>query len=465
MKLVHGYELWGEDMNTDSLWNNFLDGICKKTNPVSFNTWFNNLKLLSINNNQLLIQVPMIIHKKVLSENYYSLIEETFADLTGINYDISFILEDEIIASNELLIEDNNQSDDIQNGYFESNLLPNLNFDNFIVGDTNRFAKTAAMAVAEQPGKIYNPLFIYGKSGLGKTHLMHAIGNYIQQNTSLKVLYTTSDGFMNEFTGIANVSDGHNSLDYANNFKSKYRNVDVLIIDDIQYLVGAGKTQQEFFHTFNALHQSNKQIIISSDRSPDDLKLLEERLRSRFTWGLPVDIYPPDFDLRCRILKNKIQKLDIALMINDDIIEYIASTCDNDVRSLEGAINRLVAYTAMIVPDKITLEFAQEALKDYVQKNIFLLNDIGNIQKCVAEYYDLSVETLKSKKRSANIAYPRQIAMYLCRMLTEESFPRIGLEFGGRDHSTVIHACDKVEVDLKNSDELKDIINDIKSKL
>jgi len=452
-------------MNTNNLWDNFLDIICQKTNPVSFNTWFNNLKLISLDNNKIVIQVPMIIHKKILSENYYSLIDDSLNELTGINYDVEFVLEDEILTPKEDLFTQDVTENINKGGYFESNLLPNLNFDTFIVGDTNRFAKTAAMAVAEQPGKIYNPLFIYGKSGLGKTHLMHAIGNYITQNSTMKVLYTTSDGFMNEFTGIANISDGKNSLDYANNFKNKYRNVDVLIIDDIQYLVGAEKTQQEFFHTFNALHQSNKQIIISSDRSPDDLKILEERLRSRFTWGLPVDIYPPDFDLRCRILKNKITKLDIAPMISEDIIEYVASTCENDVRSLEGAINRLVAYTAMTVPDKINLKFAQEALRDYVQKNIFIMNDIGNIQKNVADYYELTIDILKSKKRSANIAYPRQIAMYLCRMLTDESFPRIGLEFGGRDHSTVIHACDKIEDDLKNNDKLKSIINEIKSKL
>lgn len=452
------------DLNTEEVWKQFLDLIYQKTNPVSFNTWFHNLKLISIDGEKVVIQVPMIIHKKILGENYYSLIENTFTSLTGKTYDIEFLLPDEKPKEETSFMNILENEIDIDDTYFESNLLPNLNFDNFVVGDTNRFAKTAAMAVAEQPGKIYNPLFIYGKSGLGKTHLMHAIGNYIVQNSDKKVLYTTSDDFMNDFTGIASVAN-QNSLDYANNFKNKYRNVDVLIIDDIQYLVGAEKTQQEFFHTFNALHQANKQIIISSDRSPEDLKILEERLRSRFSWGLPVDIFPPDFDLRCRIIKNKIAKLDIAPMISEEIIEYIANTSDNDVRSLEGAINRLVAYTAMTVPEKITLEFAQEALKDYMTKNIYVMNDIGNIQKAVADYYGLTVDVLKGKKRSANIAYPRQLAMYLCRMMTEESFPRIGLEFGGRDHSTVIFACDKIEEELKENNELKNIINEIKSKL
>ena len=214
------------------------------------------------------------------------------------------------------------------------------------------------------------------------------------------------------------------------------------------------------------MHGRNKQIIISSDRSPEDLKLLEERLRSRFAWGLPVDIYPPDFDLRCRIIKDKIKHLTtIADKMTDEAVEFIANNCDTDVRSLEGAINRLVAYTAMIVPDKIDLEFTTDALKDYITKNIYIMNDIASIQKAVADYYKITVEVLKGKRRSANIAYPRMLAMYLCRMFTDESFPRIGLEFGGRDHSTVIHAVDKIEEDLKTNSQLKEIINEIKSKI
>lgn len=454
-------------LNVENLWDSFLNIIKEKTNPVSFSAWFSNLKLLKVTNEKIIIQIPMIIHRKMLGENYYSLIDETFLNLTGKNYDIEFVLEDEYqdSISSEISVVDTSKVINNDDETFESNLISSYRFENFIVGDTNRFAKTAALAVAEQPGKVYNPLFIYGKSGLGKTHLMHAIGNFIKENSNLKVLYTTSDDFRNDFTGIANLGNGENSLEYANRFKNKYRNVDVLIIDDIQYLVGAEKTQQEFFHTFNELQRNNKQIIISSDRSPEDLKLLEERLRSRFAWGLPVDIYPPDFELRCRIIKNKISHFSIASKMTEDAIEYIANNCENDVRGLEGAINRLVAYTAMIVPQTINLEFVNEALRDYITKNIYIMNDISNIQKAVADYYDITVETLKSKKRSANIAYPRQIAMYLSRMLTDESFPRIGLEFGGRDHSTVIHACDKIEQDLKENSKLKDIINEIKSKL
>jgi chromosomal replication initiator protein len=465
MNLVVNNKVSGvRDLLVEDLWQSFLDNIQNEINPASFHAWFNDLKLVKLDNDSITIQVPMEIHKKILGDNYYSLIEETLFKIAGINYDIRFILEEEresITSPIYDIVDNNGKSDEI----WETNLIPSLNFDNFIVGDTNRLAKVAGMAVAEQPGKIHNPLFIYGKSGLGKTHLMHAIGNFITEHSNKKVLYTTSDMFMQDYTGIANLEKGQNAIDYANNFKNKYRNVDVLIIDDIQYLVGAEKTQQEFFHTFNALHQANKQIIISSDRSPDDLKILEERLRSRFMWGLPVDIYPPDFDLRCRIIKQKIKNTSIADKLDENVIEFIANSCQNDVRFLEGALNRLMAYTAMIVPDKIDLEFANEALKDFINKNIYSENSIVNIQKAVADFYNITVDDLKGKKRSVNIAYPRQIGMYLSRILTDETFPRIGLEFGGRDHSTVIHAYDKISNDIKNNKKLELEINEIKNKI
>ena len=448
-------------MLVEELWNCFLTNIKNEINSASYNAWFNDLKLLNVDNDSMTVQVPMEIHKKILGDNYYSLMEETLFKISGINYDIKFILEEE---QEKVKVENNSLENTKIEDIWESNLNKDLNFDNFIVGDTNRFAKVAGMAVAEQPGKIHNPLFIYGKSGLGKTHLMHAIGNFIEENTNLKVLYTTSDMFMNDYIGIVSQEKGKTAIDYSNNFKNKYRNVDVLIIDDIQYLVGAEKTQEEFFYTFNALHQANKQIIISSDKSPDDLKKIEERLRSRFMWGLPVNIDPPDFDLRCRILKQKIKGQSIEDKIEENVIEFIANNCQNDVRFLEGTLNRLMAYTAMMVPEKIDLEFANIALKDYLNVNIYSDNSIENIQKAVADFYHITVDDLKGKKRSANIAYPRQIGMYLSRMLTEETFPRIGLEFGGRDHSTVIHACDKINEDLKNNKKLEQEINEIKNK-
>lgn len=452
-------------LNLEDIWVKVQEILKKELNPVSFSTWFQDTKLYKIDDNEIFIVTPMFLHKKMILSTYYDILSSAFNTITGVDRKISCLLEDEIKDDISSKIDEFNNNEAIVNDKKrDSNLNKSLNFDNFVVGDTNKFARTSSLAVAQNPGKQWNPLFIYGKSGLGKTHLMHAIGNYIEENNpELKVLYTTSDDFRKDYTGIVNAAD--NSLNYANEFKEKYRNIDVLIIDDIQYLVGAEKTQEEFFHTFNDLHSRNKQIIISSDRSPEDLKLLEERLRSRFTWGLPVDIYPPDFDLRCRIIKDKIKNMTISDKMLDESVEFIANNCDTDVRSLEGAINRLVAYTAMIVPEKIDLEFTSEALKDYVTKNIYIMNDIVSIQKAVADYYKITVEVLKGKKRSNNIAYPRMVAMYLCRMLTDQSFPRIGLEFGGRDHSTVIHACNTIENDLKNNDELKDIINQIKSKL
>ena len=450
-------------MNTEKLWKDFLREIADQVTVQTFNIWFKDFELLSINDNTIKIMVKMDIQKHNLYNKYYNFMEDILFNLTNQNYEIQIFTKDEYEEQNVLDSINNNDVNNIN--HFETNLNPNLNFNNFVVGNTNRLAYVSARAVAESPGKIHNPLFIYGKSGLGKTHLMHAIGNYIVENSDKKVLYATCEDFMTDYTGIADLSRNSNSLEYANEFKNKYRNVDVLIIDDIQYLVGADKTQQEFFNTFNALHKAGKQIIISSDKSPDDLKKIEERLRSRFMWGLPVDIYPPDFDLRCRIIRNKITNTSIADKIDEKVIEYIANSCQNDVRHIEGTINRLMAYTAMIVPDKIDLEFAYEALKDFISTNIYSASSIEKIQKAVASYYGITIEDLKGKKRSNKVAYPRQLGMYLCRMETNETFPKIGLEFGGRDHSTVIFACEKIEKELKEDNNLQVAINEIKNRM
>lgn len=448
-------------LKIEDVWNEFIAKLEKELAPTTFRTWFKDIKLINNYNNRLTIQVPMEIHKSILRETYGNLIEDTLFSINNENYELNYITEAENVDALTEVVNEIEQTNEV----WDTNLNKDLNFDNFVVGSSNRLAYVSAMSVAENPGKIHNPLFIYGKSGLGKTHLMHAIGNYITQHSHKKVLYTTSDMFMTDYTGIADISNLDNQIEYANNFKNKYRNVDVLIIDDIQFLVGAEKTQQEFFNTFNYLQQSNKQIIISSDKSPDDLKKLEERLRSRFMWGLPVDIYPPDFELRCEIIKQKLKNTTLAHMINNDVIEYIANSCTNDVRHLEGTINRLMAYTAMIVPEKIDVEFANDALKDYLNKNIYSNNSIENIQKVVSDYYNITVDDLKGKKKSAKITFPRHVAMYLSRMLTDESFPRIGLEFGGRDHSTVIHSINKIDTELKTNMELKKAIDDIKNML
>ena len=451
-------------LKSEELWDKFLSAMQEKMNPISFNTWFKPLKLQELNtkDNKIIIQVPMGVHKTTLETSWHQVIEETLQELTGNTFELVYVLED--LQATKEKSDDKTKSKKTNEEVFVTNLKKEFTFDNFVTGDTNKFAKTAAIAVAEAPGKIYNPLFMYGKSVVGKTHLMHAIGNYITEHSNLKVLYTTSDSFKDDYTNIAGGTND-NSFERAEYFKNKYRDVDVLLIDDIQFLVGAEKTQQGFFHTFNELHDKNKQIIITSDRSPEDLKLLEERLRSRFTWGLPVDIYPPDYELRCRIIRDKIRYLNLSTMMNDDVINYIANSCDTDVREIEGAINRLQAYTAVYAPPNITLEFAMEALGDYVNNNIYSISNITVVQKAVADYYGITVEALKGKKKSKNIAYPRMLGMYMARIMTNESFPRIGLEFGGRDHSTVIHACDKIEEDLKDNKQLQEIINEIKTKI
>ncbi len=445
-------------MENNLLWTNFLEVLKNQISSVSFDTWFKDTSLLKKDESKLTIQVPMTIHKQFLNDTYYDLIDEIITGITGNNFDLEFVIEEDIIKK-----EEEKKIDDLDITY--SNINSNLNskytFENFVIGESNRFAQTAAVAVAEQPGKIYNPLFIHGKSGLGKTHLMHAIGNYVVENSNKKVLYVTSEEFIADFIGINKKEE--NNFDIVNHFKEKYRKIDVLLIDDIQFLGGAEKTQHEFFHTFNTLYDSNKQIIISSDRSPDDLKLLEDRLRTRFRWGLTVDIFPPNFDLRCKILKDKMTGHEVANLVKEDVIEYIATNCENDVRHLEGAITRLYAYAAIMSPKEINLEFAMEALKDYIGKSIYITNNITKIQKAVADYYKITIEDLKSKKRHANISYPRQIAMYLCRMTTEETIVKIGLEFGNRDHSTVLHSCEKITKELLNNEELKNILEEIKN--
>ena len=445
-------------MSNEELWNSFLDILKTRISDISYETWFKDTSLIDITDGKLIIKVPMTFHKQFLNNNYSELIEEIINSITGTNYDLDFVVEEDLAS-----IDDNSANIDNDYKKINSNLNDKYTFENFIIGDSNRFAQTAALAVAEQPGKIYNPLFIYGKSGLGKTHLMHAIGNYIEKNSNKIVLYVTSEEFISDFIGV-NKKDSNN-FEIVEHFKEKYRNIDVLMIDDIQFLGGASKSQEEFFHTFTNLYDSNKQIIISSDRSPDDLKILEDRLLTRFRWGLTVNIYPPDFELRCKILKDKMSGMEVAKLVNNDVIEYIASNCENDVRHLEGAITRLYAYAAMMCPKVINLEFAVDALKDYIGKSIYITNDIQKIQKAVADYFKITVEDLKSKKRTANINYPRQIAIYLCRMTTEETIIKIGLEFGNRDHSTVLHAFEKISSELKTNIKLKETLEEIKNKI
>lgn len=451
-------------MNNDVLWDNFLNKIKEQITSLAYETWFEDTKLLELKGDTATVLVPMHIHKKHLPDNYSDIIENTFNILTGTNFNIEYLLMEDI--DNEEKVDVNNIGIPT-NFKVESNLNPNYTFDTFVVGESNKFARTTAVSVAEQPGKMYNPLFIYGSSGLGKTHLMQAIGNHIKNNLNKNVLYITSEQFISDFLNINKKYNDGNNFSAVDQFKNKYRSVDVLIIDDIQFLGGATETQKEFFHTFNKLHSLNKQIIISSDRSPDDLKLLEERLRTRCNWGLTVNIYPPDFELKKEIVKKKISNGEIVKDIPEDVIEYIANNCGNDVRSLEGTVTRLYAYATIMNVREINLEIAIEALKDYINKHVFIKNNIQKIQQIVADYYKITIDDLKSKKRNANVAIPRQIAMYLARNFTEESFPRIGIEFGGKDHSTIMYAVNKISNEMNQNMELKQIIQklskDIKS--
>lgn len=451
-------------MNVEIIWSKLLDILKEQLTSLSYNTWFKETELYKLSNGKAYIIVPMIVHKKHISENFSEILSSILFDITNTNYDLVFLLKEEIEEEeekNNINIISNNR--DSTNNRVESNLNKNYNFDNFIVGNENKFAHAAALSVAENPGKIYNPLFLYGNSGVGKTHLMHAIGNYIQSNTNKKVLYVTSEQFIDEFVKSNRKDESGTNFSYVEFFKDKYRNIDVLIIDDIQYLGGAQQSQQEFFHTFNNLFNDSKQIIVSSDRSPDDLKQLADRLRTRFSWGLRVNISPPDYNLRRDILKKKIIAGEFEKDIPDDVIDYIATNIGPDVRHLEGAITRLIAYSTIMGGEKINLDLAIEALKDFNSMGIIEKNDVHRIQKIVSEYFQISVEDIRSKKRSSNISFPRQIAMYLCRTMTNESFPKIGIEFGGKDHSTVMHSVEKIEQEIRENKDLANTIEKLKN--
>lgn len=449
-------------MDLDSMWKVFLSKIEIKLKPVLYQTWFKDTKLIDLNDEYAVVQVPFDVHKKHLTENYSDIIKETFLEVTGSIFKFKYVTEEEaktVLPQKETKPVENNEA------IFESGLDSRYTFDNFISGNSNKFAKAIGLAVAEKPGSMYNPLFIYGSSGLGKTHLMHAIGNYIMATSNKKVLYVTSEKFVDDFLNIYRRNETSN-FKAVDSFKRKYRDIDVLMIDDIQYLEIASKTQQEFFNTFNELHTQNKQIIISSDRSPDDLKKLEERLRTRFNWGLTIDILPPDFELRMAILDKKIEAQGIGKLVPTEVKEYIANNCTSDIRKLEGALTRVFAYATIMNGSEITLDLAIEALKDYIGKNIISKNKIDQVIQLVANNYNITVEDIKSKKRLSKIAVPRQIGMYICRVHLKESLPKIGSEFGGKDHTTVMHSVAKIKRELKKDKnlevEISKIINLIK---
>lgn len=453
-------------MDVTIIWSKFLEQIKEELNSLSYDTWFADTELYKLDQGKAIIIVPMPIHKNHLIDKYADIIINKLQEITGTNYELKLLLKEELEEIKEeprevptITLTESNATTNVN---VNNNLNKKYNFENFIVGNSNKFAHAAALSVAENPGKMYNPLFLYGNSGLGKTHLMHAIGNYIVEHTNKKVLYITSEQFIQDFIKSNRKDNSGTNFNYVDFFKSKYRDIDVLIIDDIQFLGGAEKSQEEFFHTFNSLYNDSKQIIISSDRSPNDLKLLEDRLRTRFTWGLPVNIFPPDYALKIEILKKKIIAGNFEKDIPNEVIEYIASNIGPDVRQLEGSITRVLAYSAIWGGKAITLDLAIDALKDFTSKGIGEKDDISRIQKIVSEYFQISVEDIRSKKRSSNISFPRQIAMYLCRNMLNESFQKIGIEFGGKDHSTVMFSVEKIENEIKVNNDLANIIEKLK---
>ena len=417
----------------------------------TYEAWFKELSIVNMDDKKAYISVKNTFAKKLLTKTYYNLVSEVADVVFNKKLNLVFIEND----SNELekityRVKPAN--------FINNNLNPKYIFDDFVVGENNRFAHAASLAVAENPSKVYNPLFIYGGVGLGKTHLMHAIGHhFLEKNPKDKVLYVSSETFTNDL--INSLKDGK-----IENFRNKYRNIDLLLIDDIQFLENKEKTQDEFFHTFNTLKDANKQIVISSDEPPTKLKI-EERLTSRFSWGLATDIGNPDFETRVAILRKK-ANLD-GIRLNDNVYSMIASKITTNIRELEGSLLRVDAYVTLnsIDPDDIDENFIDEILKDITNKQIKMRVNDQTIKKAVATFYGITIDDLVSRRRSRNIAFPRQIAMYLIREMTDLSLPKIGNSFGGKDHTTVMHACDKIAISIHTNPEVKQVVNQIKESL
>lgn len=426
------------DQDYAAIWQKVLHSIKEEIGTTSFDIWFSMVKYNTYQNDKVYITAPNTLTKEWIEARYLEVILTNFRALTNQDIQIVFTTDSKIELGRA------------------SSLNPKYTFDTFVVGNSNRFAHAACYAVGESPFKAYNPLFIYGGVGLGKTHLMQAIGHKIlQKYPTYSIMYVSSEQFTNEL--ISAIKD-----DTTPGFRQKYRNIDVLLIDDIQFLAGKERTQEEFFHTFNTLYEANKQLVISSDRPPRNIPTLEDRLRSRFEWGLITDIQIPDLETRIAILRKKAQ-LD-NLNIPFDVIDYIANYIDSNIRELEGALIRVAAY-ATVNNMPLNLATASEALKDILPPPRPKTITIETIQKTVCEYYGIQMNELLSKKRHKPIVFPRQVAMYLCRNLTEASYPQIGDQFGGRDHTTVLHAYDKIEKQLLIDEKLNLTVKELSQKI
>ncbi|MEG0774856.1 chromosomal replication initiator protein DnaA [Clostridium sp.] len=439
------------------IWDKTLNTLKAELTEVSFNTWIKSIEPIALSDTTIKLGVPNNFTKDILENRYKDLIKNSIQAVFNKSYNVEFFISSEEAAELEPPKRSREERHTlVVNDEMSAILNPKYSFDSFVIGNSNRFAHAASLAVAESPAKAYNPLFLYGGVGLGKTHLMHAIGHYIQRvNPKSKVVYVSSEKFTNEL--INSIKDDKNV-----EFRNRYRNIDVLLIDDIQFIAGKDATQEEFFHTFNALHEANKQIILSSDRPPKEIPTLEDRLRSRFEWGLIADIQAPDFETRIAILK---KKADVEnLNIPNEVMVYIATHIKSNIRELEGALIRIVAYSSL-TNKEISVELASEALKDIISNRNAKQVTIELIQDIVSSYYGLKIDDFKSSRRTRNVAFPRQIAMYLSRKLTDTSLPKIGEEFGGRDHTTVIHAYEKISQNLKKDDNFQAIIAELTKKI
>ena len=443
-------------------WNEILQMVKEEhgLTDVSFNTWIKPLEVFAIDGNTLYILVPSEqMGLSYINKKYYLPLKVAIGEVTGIEYDIQFILPDQA----QSLKFKNNDTPQLEPQTpvkgDHSNLNPNYTFDTFVVGNNNRFAHSASLAVAESPGEAYNPLYIYGGPGLGKTHLMHSIGHFIiDQNPDTKVLYVTSEEFTNEV--IESIRNGNSSA--MTKFRDKYRTVDVLMIDDIQFIIGKESTQEEFFHTFNTLQTQGKQIILTSDKPPKEMETLEERIRSRFEWGLMADIGTPDYETRMAILRKKAETDNFD--IDDDILNYIASNISSNIGELEGALNKLLAFHNL-EHTHITTDIAERELSNIIPPDKPREITARLIIEVDSEHFHISVDQMISKTRSSEIARPRQIAMYLCKTMTSGSLDVIGQLLGGRDHSTIIHGIKKVTKDYEENDSTRTLIETIKKKI
>lgn len=426
--------------------------------PIAFTTWLEPLQIYKVEGNTVTIIVPSgTIGVDYINKRYLLPLQVAIVEATGKNYEISLVLPDDI---QEEIQETSVEEDPALNeNIVKAGLNPRYTFDTFVVGSNNKMAHAASLAVAESPGEAYNPLFIYGGVGLGKTHLMHSIAHFVlQKNPAAKILYVTSETFTNEL--IDSIRNGNNST--MSKFREKYRDIDVLLIDDIQFIIGKESTQEEFFHTFNALHGAKKQIVISSDKPPKDMEILEDRLRSRFEWGLIVDISSPDYETRMAILRKK-EELD-GYSIDNEVIEYIARNVKSNIRELEGSLNKIMAY-ANLEKSEITLALAEKVLKDIISPNEKRVITPELITDIVADHFDLTPGDIIGNRRNSQIAFPRQIVMYLCRHMTDSTLKIIGQYLGGRDHTTIMNGINKIEAELETSESTREIIDILKKKI